>query len=64
MNYMSMTANFESGNVLSTLHELVKECASKAPFANLTSVCWTKIFLASVFRTQAGRCRRASRRAR
>lgn len=54
MNYMSMTANFESGNVLSTLHELVKECASKAPFANLTSVCWTKIFLASVFRTQAG----------
>lgn len=39
MNYMSMTANFESGNVLSTLHELVKECASKAPFANLTSVC-------------------------
>lgn len=54
MNYMSMTANFESGNVLSTLHELVKECASKAPFANLTSVCWTKIFLATVFRTQAG----------
>ena len=34
--------------------ELVKECASKAPFANLSSVCWTKIFLASVFRTQAG----------
>lgn len=54
MNYMCMTANFESRNVLPTLHELVKECASKAPFANLSSVCWTKLFLATVFRTQAG----------
>ena len=64
MNYMSMTANFESGNVLSTLHELVKECASKAPFANLTSVCWTKDLPCYRVPHTGRKRRRASRRAR
>ena len=50
MNYLHMTADFESGTALPMLHELIKECASKAPLANLCSMSWMKLFLATVFR--------------
>ena len=50
MNYLYMTADFESSNTLPILHELVRECASKATLANLCSMSWMKLFLATVFR--------------
>ena len=51
MNYMYMAADFESGSTLSILHQLVKECTSKDPLANLCSMSWMKLFLATVFRS-------------
>ena len=50
LNYLHMAGDFESGNTLSILHELVRECASKAPLANLCSMNWMELFLATVFR--------------
>lgn len=50
MNYLYMTADFESSNTLPILHELVRECASKATLANLCSMSWMNLFLATVFR--------------
>lgn len=50
LNYFHMAGDFESGNTLPILHELVRECSSKAPLANLCSMCWMKLFLATVFR--------------
>ena len=51
MNYMYMAADFETGSTLAILHQLVKECASKAPLANLCSMSWMELFLATVFRS-------------
>ena len=50
LNYFHMAGDFESGNTLPILHELVRECSSKAPLANLCSMSWMKLFLATVFR--------------
>ena len=54
MNYMYMAADFESGSTLFILHQLVKECTSKDPLANLCSMSWMKLFLATVFRSYGG----------
>lgn len=50
LNYLHMAGDFESGSTLSLLHELVRECTSKAPLANLCSMSWMELFLATVFR--------------
>lgn len=50
LNYFHMAGDFESGNTLPILHELVREYSSKAPLANLCSMSWMKLFLATVFR--------------
>lgn len=51
LNYLYMSADLETGSALSMLQELVRECASKAPLANLCSMSWMKLFLATVFRS-------------
>ena len=50
LNYLHMAGDFESGSTLAILHELVRECASKAPLANLCSMSGMELFLATVFR--------------